>query len=89
MDRRDHLLPGLAVPDVDAVLDLGPDCRGSPPPPTTPARSAGSNEAVRAAIQGAIDQANTPVSKAESIRSFLILDADFTDESGHLRHPEA
>ena len=29
LDRRDHPLPGLALPDVDAVLDLGQDCRGT------------------------------------------------------------
>ena len=45
---------------------------------------AAADESVRAAVQGAIDEANLLVSKAESIRSFVILDADFTVESGHL-----
>jgi long-chain acyl-CoA synthetase len=49
----------------------------------TPAEAA-TDEMVRASIQGAIDEANLLVSKAESIRSFVILDADFTVESGHL-----
>ena len=39
---------------------------------------------VRAALQRAVDEANALVSKAESIRSFVVLDADFTVESGHL-----
>jgi long-chain acyl-CoA synthetase len=39
---------------------------------------------VLAAVQEAVDQANLLVSKAESIRSFSLLDAQFTVESGHL-----
>ena len=35
-------------------------------------------------IQKAVDDANTAVSKAESIRKFAILDTDFTEETGHL-----
>jgi long-chain acyl-CoA synthetase len=35
-------------------------------------------------IQGAVDEANKAVSRAESIRRFRILDTDFTEESGHL-----
>ncbi|HEY6794459.1 MAG TPA: AMP-dependent synthetase/ligase [Kineosporiaceae bacterium] len=39
---------------------------------------------VRAAIQTAVNSANEVVSKAESIRKFLILDTDFTEAGGHL-----
>jgi long-chain acyl-CoA synthetase len=39
---------------------------------------------LRAAIQGAIDDANKAVSKAESIKSFRILADDWTVDSGHL-----
>jgi long-chain acyl-CoA synthetase len=39
---------------------------------------------VIAEVQKAVDDANTAVSKAESIRKFAILDSDFTEESGHL-----
>jgi long-chain acyl-CoA synthetase len=39
---------------------------------------------VLAAVQEAVDHANLLVSKAESIRSFSLLDAQFTVESGHL-----
>ncbi|UCR89799.1 AMP-dependent synthetase/ligase [Mycetocola spongiae] len=42
------------------------------------------NPAVLAEIQGAIDAANTRVSRAESIRKFVILTHDFTEASGHL-----
>ena len=47
-------------------------------------RAATADPGVRAAIQGAVDQANGLVSKAESIRSFAVLDAQFTLDSGHL-----
>ena len=39
---------------------------------------------VRAEIQKAVDGANLAVSKAESIRKFMILDTDFTEAGGHL-----
>lgn len=39
---------------------------------------------VRAEVQRAVDHANLAVSKAESIRKFLILDTDFTEAGGHL-----
>ncbi|MFN3922996.1 MAG: long-chain fatty acid--CoA ligase, partial [Pseudarthrobacter sp.] len=38
----------------------------------------------RAAVQEAVDHANLLVSKAESIRSFSLLNVQFTVESGHL-----
>jgi long-chain acyl-CoA synthetase len=37
-----------------------------------------------AEIQGAVDEANKAVSRAESIRRFRVLAGDFTEESGHL-----
>jgi long-chain acyl-CoA synthetase len=39
---------------------------------------------LRADVQAAVDDANKAVSRAESIRRFLILDVDFTQEQGHL-----
>lgn len=39
---------------------------------------------VVAEIQRSVDQANTQVSRAESIRKFVILPTQFTEESGHL-----
>ena len=46
--------------------------------------AARSDERVVAEIQRAVDEANTAVSKAESIRRFAVLEGDFTEESGHL-----
>lgn len=45
---------------------------------------AAKNDAVRAEVQGAIDRANTRVSRAESIRKFTILPTEWTEASGHL-----
>lgn len=42
------------------------------------------NPAVTAEIQRAIDEANTAVSRAESIRKFIILPTELTEASGHL-----
>ena len=39
---------------------------------------------MRRAVAAHADEANTAVSRAESIRKFAILDRDFTEESGHL-----
>ena len=49
----------------------------------TPAR-ARTDETVLAELQKAVDDANSAVSKAESIRKFAVLEGDFTEESGHL-----
>jgi len=46
--------------------------------------AARTDERVVAEVQKSVDDANTAVSKAESIRKFAILDSDFTEESGHL-----
>ncbi|MFF8188639.1 AMP-dependent synthetase/ligase [Microbacterium sp. NPDC016588] len=45
---------------------------------------AATSEKVRAEVQGAIDRANTRVSRAESIRKFTILPTEWTEASGHL-----
>lgn len=42
------------------------------------------SDALRSEVQSAIDDANTHVSRAESIREFRILSTDFTIESGEL-----
>ncbi len=42
------------------------------------------NPKVLAEVQKAVDAANTTVSRAESIRKFVILDAELTEASGHL-----
>jgi long-chain acyl-CoA synthetase len=91
---REHQLVGQAVvvgdgrPFVSALVNLDPEglknwcsAHGIPVMGVAEAKS---NAQVREAIQGAVDQANMLVSKAESIRSFVVLDAAFTVESGHL-----
>ncbi len=45
---------------------------------------AAKNPAVLAEIQRAVDAANSKVSRAESIRKFVVLDADLTEATGHL-----
>ena len=45
---------------------------------------ASKNPKVLAEIQSAIDRANSKVSRAESVRKFVILPHDLTEESGHL-----
>ncbi|RBP98018.1 long-chain fatty acid--CoA ligase [Bifidobacterium aemilianum] len=42
------------------------------------------SEAVRAFVQQYVDQANSTVSRAESVRKFLILDKDYNQEDGTL-----
>lgn len=91
---REHPLVGQAVvvgdgrPFVSALVNLDPEglrnwCAARNVPVMAPAEAA-ANESVRASIQDAVDEANLLVSKAEAIRSFVVLDADFTVESGHL-----
>ncbi len=91
---REHLLVGQAVvvgdgrPFVAALVSLDPEglqqwCARHGHPALSPADAA-ANGAVRAAVQAAVDEANKLVARAESIRSFVILDADFSVESGYL-----
>ena len=51
-------------------------------------REASVNPAVLAEIQRAVDVANTHVSRAESIRKFVVLSTELSEASGHLT-PEA
>jgi len=46
--------------------------------------AAASNPKVRAEIQRAVDAANANVSRAESIRKFVVLEHDLTEASGYL-----
>ena len=39
---------------------------------------------VIAAVQKAVDEVNNLVSKAESIRKFVIIDSELSESSGHL-----
>ncbi|WP_405099115.1 AMP-dependent synthetase/ligase [Micromonospora sp. NBC_01412] len=53
-------------------------------PETTPVADLRDDEALRAEVQGAVDQANQSVSKAEAIKVFRILPHDFTEATGEL-----
>ncbi len=53
-------------------------------PETTSVAELRDDEALRAEIQGAIDQANQAVSRAEGIKVFRILPRDFTEATGEL-----
>ncbi|MEV4070539.1 AMP-dependent synthetase/ligase [Nonomuraea fuscirosea] len=74
------MIVGDGRPFVAALITLDPEA--------VPAGStvAGLREdpATQAEIQSAVDRANLMVSKAEQIKKFVILDADITEESGHL-----
>ena len=52
--------------------------------PAMDVATAATDPQVRAAVQMAVNGANAVVSKAESIRKFVILDTDFTEAAGHL-----
>ncbi|PWU48183.1 long-chain fatty acid--CoA ligase [Micromonospora globispora] len=53
-------------------------------PETTTVAELREDEALRAEVQSAIDQANQAVSKAEAIKVFRILPQDFTEATGEL-----
>jgi long-chain acyl-CoA synthetase len=79
---------GDGKPFVSALVNLDPEglenwCALHKIPAMGLAEATG-NEQVRAAIQHSVDAANARVSQAESIRTFVVLAADFTVESGHL-----
>lgn len=52
--------------------------------PAMSIQQAGSHPAVLAEIQTAVDRANKKVSRAESIRKFVVLPLEFSEASGHL-----
>jgi long-chain acyl-CoA synthetase len=66
----------------DEALEHWKQQHGRPADAT--ARDLAEDPELLAEIQAAVDDANQAVSRAESIRKFLILDTDFTEESGHL-----
>lgn len=74
---------------VAALVTLDPEMlpiwlKNNDKPEDLSAAAAAEDPDVLAAIQSAIDDANTLVSKAESIRKFTVLPVDFTEETGHL-----
>ncbi len=50
----------------------------------TPLRELTEDPVMQAEMQAVVDEANKAVSRAESIRRFMIIDEDWTEDSGHL-----
>ncbi|MEV4472697.1 AMP-dependent synthetase/ligase [Nonomuraea salmonea] len=74
------MIIGDGRPFVAALITLDPEAL----PEGATVAALKSDPEVLAQIQGAVDRANAMVSKAEQIKKFVILDADITEESGHL-----
>ncbi|WP_313957790.1 long-chain fatty acid--CoA ligase [Curtobacterium sp. 9128] len=92
---REHPLVGQVVvvgegkPFVAALVTLDRDmlpgwCQARGITPALSAHEAAYDERVHAAVQEAIDAGNAHVSRAESVRSFTIIDTELTEASGHL-----
>ncbi|MEU3752076.1 AMP-dependent synthetase/ligase [Streptomyces olivoreticuli] len=83
------MVVGDARPFVGALITLDEDflprwlADNGKPAGTTPAELADDPDLL-AAVQKAVDDGNAAVSKAESVRKFRILPAQFTEESGHV-----
>jgi long-chain acyl-CoA synthetase len=82
------MVVGEGQPFIAAIITLDPDAlsawaksRGKAGTSVSELRD---DPDLNAEIQAAVDDANAAVSKAESIRSWRLLDAGFTEESGHL-----
>ncbi|WP_203135535.1 AMP-dependent synthetase/ligase [Microbacterium sp. JZ31] len=80
---------GDQKPFISALVTLDPEMlpawlatHGESPDLTL--EQAAKNATVRAEVQRAIDEANTRVSRAESIRKFVILGTEWTEATGHL-----
>ncbi|GAA2574501.1 AMP-dependent synthetase/ligase [Microbacterium binotii] len=80
---------GDQKPFISALVTLDPEMlptwleNNGRPKDLTLAQAA-HDPAVRAEVQQAIDKANSGVSRAESIRKFVILPTEWTEASGHL-----
>lgn len=81
------IVVGDGRPFVAALVTLDPDAaarwaseHGKPPDMTVLSR----DPDLRAEVQRAIDDANAKVSQAESIRKFLVLGRDWSEETGEL-----
>lgn len=80
---------GDQKPFIGALVTLDPEMlptwlKNSGLPADMSLAEAATNPAVRAEVQRAIDTANTRVSRAESIRKFVVLPSEWTEASGHL-----
>jgi long-chain acyl-CoA synthetase len=83
------IVVGDGKPFVAALLTLDPESlpgwlKRNDRNPDTPVADLVEDPALLAELQTAIDSANTAVSKAESIRKFAVLSAEWTPEGGQL-----
>jgi long-chain acyl-CoA synthetase len=92
---RSNTLVGQVVvvgdqkPFISALITLDPEMlpawlKNNGEPADMPLADAVENPKVVAEVQRAVDAANSRVSRAESIRKFVILPTEFTEQSGHL-----
>ena len=80
---------GDAKPFIGCLITIDADAlpgwlKRNNKPADTPLSQLVDDPDLRAAVQAAVDDANQAVSKAESIRKFVILPVDFTEEGGQL-----
>jgi long-chain acyl-CoA synthetase len=83
------IVVGDQKPFISALITLDPEMLpvwlgNNGQPATLSLAEAAQNPAVLAEIQRAVDEANSTVSRAESIRKFVVLSHDLTEDSGHL-----
>ena len=83
------IVVGDQKPFISALITLDPEMipvwlANNGQPSDLSLAAAAQNPAVLAEIQRAVDQANSTVSRAESIRKFVVLSNDLTEDSGHL-----
>jgi long-chain acyl-CoA synthetase len=92
---RSHPIIGQAVvigdnlPFVSALISLDPEMlpiwlKNHGSDNTLTVAQAAKLPVVIAAVQKAVDEVNNQVSKAESIRKFVIIDSELSEASGHL-----
>lgn len=83
------MVVGDNKPFVAALVTLDPDSvalwlRGQNRPESTPVADLVNDESLRSEIQKVIDRANAQVSKAEQIRSFVIVPQEWTQAGGQI-----
>jgi long-chain acyl-CoA synthetase len=83
------IVVGDQKPFISALITLDPEMLpvwlgNNGQPANLTLTEAAQNPAVLAEIQRAVDEANSTVSRAESIRKFVVLSRDLTEDSGHL-----
>ncbi len=92
---RSHLIIGQCMvvgdgrPFIGALITIDPEAFGPwkerhGKPASATVADLKNDPDLLASVQHAVDDANKAVSRAESIRKFRVLDADFTQEQGHL-----